>query len=373
MKVGKLVLDSLHIQGFRAFRDLKVEKLGRVNLIVGKNNVGKSSLLEALHLYANRGGPTIVWEILSAHGEGSIYRFQTKSPKDFGLILSSLRYLFYGRNDIKPKPQPVQIQIGPVGTPDEVMSLSISYLVPKTNNQSSEVAQQALFEEDDTKRLIPRLRVRLGEQISAIYHLDPRFAPTTRDDFLQPINSIFITSDGLTKRVIGELWDNISLTARETEVLDALRIIAPGVEGMNIVGDFEGGRERIAIVKVAGESEPIPIRSLGDGMQRMLGIALALVNAENGILLIDEIENGLHYSIQTDLWRLIFQLAHRLNVQVFATSHSWDCIESFQRAAQEDEQEGILIRLESKKGEIAATVFDENKLAIATQEQIEVR
>lgn len=108
-------------------------------------------------------------------------------------------------------------------------------------------------------------------------------------------------------------------------------------------------------------------------MQRMLGIALALVNAENGILLIDEIENGLHYSIQTDLWRLIFQVAQRLNIQVFATSHSWDCIESFQKAAQENEQEGILIRLEHKKGEVVATIFDEDKLAIATREQIEIR
>jgi AAA15 family ATPase/GTPase len=95
---------------------------------------------------------------------------------------------------------------------------------------------------------------------------------------------------------------------------------------------------------VAGISEPLPIRSLGDGMQRLLGIALALVNAKDGLLLVDEIENGLHYSIQTDLWRLIFQLAQKLNVQVFATSHSWDCIRSFQQAAQENEQEnGILL------------------------------
>lgn len=108
-------------------------------------------------------------------------------------------------------------------------------------------------------------------------------------------------------------------------------------------------------------------------MQRMLGIALALVNAENGILLIDEIENGLHYSVQTDIWRLIFQIAQRLNVQVFATSHSWDCITSFQQAAQEDKQEGVLVRLENKKGEVVATVFNENKLAIATREQIEIR
>lgn len=109
-------------------------------------------------------------------------------------------------------------------------------------------------------------------------------------------------------------------------------------------------------------------------MQRMFGIALALVNSRNGILLVDEIENGLHYSAQPDVWRLIFRLASRLNVQVFATTHSWDCIEAFQKAAQEDTQNaGLLIRLENKKGKIIATLFDEQELGIATREQIEVR
>jgi len=87
----------------------------------------------------------------------------------------------------------------------------------------------------------------------------------------------------------------------------------------------------------------------------LLGIAAALVNARNGFLLIDGFENGLYYAAQVDLWRLIFQAAHRLNVQVFATTHSWDCIEGFQKAAQEDNQEeGMLIRLEYKKGEVAS-------------------
>ena len=109
-------------------------------------------------------------------------------------------------------------------------------------------------------------------------------------------------------------------------------------------------------------------------MQRVLGISLALVNAKDGILLIDEFENGLHYSVQPDLWRLIFHIANRFNVQVFATTHSWDCIEAFQKAVQEvTESEGLLIRLENRRGNTVATLFDERKLGIAAREQIEVR
>src|SRR6266566_2394017 len=67
--MGNLILNSLEIRGFRGFRHLQIERLGRVNLIVGKNNVGKSSLLEALQLYAVRGSPALIWELLRVRDE----------------------------------------------------------------------------------------------------------------------------------------------------------------------------------------------------------------------------------------------------------------------------------------------------------------
>lgn len=372
--MANLILDSLEICQFRAFRHLSIEKLGRVNLIVGKNNVGKSSLLEALQLYANRGFPNLLWQILGAHDENVRPRFSQdyRPPQDYEAALSSLKYLFYGRQDIKANLSP--IRIGPINSPDETLSLTIGFYTAKIDEEGRRNIQSALFEDDSTPEdLIPRFTIQLGEQKNITYPLYLPLPSRLLRTELKEINCVFTQADGLNKRKVGELWDNIALTDRETEVLAALRIIAPGVEGTNVVGDSKSERERFPIVKVTGMREPIPIRSLGDGMQRMLGIALALVNAENGILLIDEIENGLHYSVQTDIWRLIFQIAQRLNVQVFATSHSWDCITSFQQAAQEDKQEGVLVRLENKKGEVVATVFNENKLAIATREQIEIR
>ena len=113
---------------------------------------------------------------------------------------------------------------------------------------------------------------------------------------------------------------------------------------------------------------------MGEGMNRMLGIALSLVNARDGFLLVDEIESGLHYSVQADMWRLIFEMAHRLNVQVFATTHSLDCIRAFQYAANENTDEaGMLIRLAQRGKDIIATSFDEDKLAIIARDEIEVR
>ena len=69
---------------------------------------------------------------------------------------------------------------------------------------------------------------------------------------------------------------------------------------------------------------------MGDGINRILTIILSMVNVENGYFFIDEFENGLHYSVQKDLWKMIFYLAEKLNIQVFATTHSSDCINAFQ-------------------------------------------
>lgn len=100
--MGNLTLNSLEVRNFRAFRDLKIEHLGRVNLLVGKNNVGKTSLLEAIQLYASRAStPTFIWETM-------IKRREIKQPLvNVRDMLAALKYLFYGRIDIKPGIQPI--------------------------------------------------------------------------------------------------------------------------------------------------------------------------------------------------------------------------------------------------------------------------
>jgi predicted ATPase len=263
--MGNLILNSLKIHNFRDFKHLQIERLERVNLIVGKNNVGKSNLLEALQLYARIAStPAIISEIMETGSD-------TTLPS-------------------------------------------------------------------------------------------------------KEITCIRVPANGLNREQIIELWHGIALTGLEKEISNALRLIAPGVQGLSLVSTPTSKGERDLIVNVAGIDKPLPFLNLGNGMWRNLGIVLALVNAKDRILLIDEFENGLYYSVQPDLWQFIFRLAHNLNVQVFATTHSWDCIEAFQRAAREDHQEeGLLIRLESKKGGIGITLFGERGLTIATREHIEVR
>jgi hypothetical protein len=173
---------------------------------------------------------------------------------------------------------------------------------------------------------------------------------------------------------LGPLWDKIALSDLEKDIVEALRIINPEISAVSMVGGESPKQSRMAIVRTNERNRPVPLRSFGDGVIRVFAIALSLVNAEDGFLLIDEVENGIHHTVQTDVWRVVFRLAQRLNIQVFATSHSWDSIEAFQRAAAETPEEGVLVRLTRKKdGDIVPTTFKKDDLAIITRDRIEVR
>jgi AAA15 family ATPase/GTPase len=208
----------------------------------------------------------------------------------------------------------------------------------------------------------------------------------------------FITMEELEKE-----WQDIELTDNEEIVTQALQIIVPNFQRLSFEGKvlFSEFSDRIydpnkknqsydtkeplpnsklwVKIKLKNNPKPVPLKSLGDGMLRILQIAIKLVSAQGGFLLIDEFENGLHYSVQENVWRLLFEMAEKLDIQVFATTHSWDCIESFTKVALENETtEGILFRmgksaLTKNKGQVIATVYDKEALYEMTEINMELR
>ncbi len=327
--MGNLILNSLEIHNFRAFHELKIEHLGQVNLIVGKNNVGKTSLLEAIQLYASRASAQTsiletMWEVLRTRSE---LKQKFDNVRD---MLIALKYLYYGRNDIKPGIQP--IQLGPINSPQQTLSIAIEWSITETQNGSLQTRPLMPGEEYTDDILVPSFTIRIGG-ITRRYPIDPSL-PRHIISLKAEIPCVFMPAHGLSIQRLVDLWDGITVTKREDDVLTALRLIAPGLVDLNFASTPLSGGERIPVVSIANKDEQLPLYNLGDGMLRALGISLALANTRDGILLIDEFENGLYYTVQPSIWKFLFQVAHRLNVQVFATTHSWDCIEAFQQATR---------------------------------------
>ena len=166
-----------------------------------------------------------------------------------------------------------------------------------------------------------------------------------------------------------ELWDEMLLTPQAEMVVEALRIIEPRVKNLAFLSAGEGVK-----VLLEGEQEPVLLGSLGDGMRHLLMIAIALVGAREGVLLIDEVETGLHYTTLTGLWNLVFRMAERLNVLVLATTHSWDCIAAFGQAWEEaGEPAGLFFRLSRRGTGIAPVLYSLEDLRVAVEQRIEVQ
>ena len=186
---------------------------------------------------------------------------------------------------------------------------------------------------------------------------------------------------GLTlNHPLAKHWDEVALTEWENRVIEALRLALIGsgksVERGTMVGDPDrhSSSARRAVVKLSNHAKPVPLKSLGDGAISLFRVVLALANSRGGFLLIDEAENGIHHSVLKDLWRFILQVARENNIQVLATTHRLDCIKGFAQADSENEEsEGVLIRLGMQDGIHRVIEHSEDELIIATEQSIEVR
>ena len=242
------MLEQLRIENFRCFKSFELEHLGRVNLLVGKNNSGKTSILEALKIF---------------------------------------------------------------------------------------------FSDDKNIALRNKL----------------------------------VKSSSLTPQESLELFNQVVSTPEEDLVYQALQIIEPNIERIAPIGNEIKNNSRGGFfVRLKDIQKRIPIGSMGDGIWRMLGLSLALVSAKDGVLLVDEIDTGLHYTALEDMWKLIWETSKKLNVQVFATTHSSDCWKALEAlTSREDVAEEDISIQRIEKDTRSSVAYNKEEIATAVEREIEVR
>ena len=362
-------IESVTIERFRAFQSLTVDGLGRVNLITGKNNTGKSSLLEGLRVVATDAELGDLQEMLRSREE---YADPSDDPSERRATPFMFSALFHGFPDLSTKTEPLVISTTG-GSCETNVSLSVSWFSRDRDSEGNlKYTERAPDDPEGSASLV--ITSSESIRVHRLDNLRDRWSVSSRRSSTSGIGCGFVGPySGRRTTELGDLWDGIALTDDEGVVVDALRIIDPHVSKVTMVGGDGTRGRRTAIVRTDQVPHPVPLRSFGDGMNRLFSIVLNLVNSRDKTLLVDEFENGLHHSIQLDAWRIIFRLAHTLNIQVFATTHSWDTIETFQRAAGETPDTGVLIRMTRRGEDIVPTVFTEDEVAIATRERIEVR
>jgi predicted ATP-dependent endonuclease of OLD family len=175
-----------------------------------------------------------------------------------------------------------------------------------------------------------------------------------------------VVSYSTTIDAISHSWEGITLTPKEGILIEALRLINPDIERVSFT--FNNGM----VLKISDQGKPTPLTVMSRGIQRLFILVVAALSSENGILLVDEIDTSLSPGVQVDLWALLFKISEQFNIQIFATTHSWDCLCAFRRGfPRYGGDEGKMFRLSRKDGITCATAFTHKELMIAVREEVE--
>ena len=279
-------------------------------------------------------------------------RFQ-ESPF-FGLY-----HLFTGFPELSSKTTPISVL-----TPDQKIHLQIYDAEPDANSLAagSTVAFNIAGEGSGQLVLLNlggTLSGTPGDLMEFKHYLDNRCI------YLSP------SMNGSARVPASKLWEHVEISGREMAVIDALRLIENGIEKIF----FIGFNPRMPVCRIKGLQRPVPLHGMGDGVSRLFELILGIVNVAGGICLIDEFENGLHWSVQEQVWDVVFQTAKNLDVQIFATTHSLDTVKAFQTVAlrQADENIGGIVQMKRRNEKTVARPIFGEEIRKVLQYEVEVR
>ncbi len=312
-------LTEIEINQFKCFKDFKAAGFKRVNLIGGKNNIGKTAFMEACYI--------------NVHSE------------DKGKMISAIGKIKYAREKINL----------------ENKNYSNTYFInaiEKYDAKSNFRHNTFGISSDGFKE---NYCVNYGSEESII-------TSSEWDDFSPHFsyNIIFIDNFGFSDYWLSEVYQIIQKQDKENELNDFVKEFDDNIENFKVIGDKPQ-------CKTNGEYRDIT--EFGDGLKHYISIICALYACENGYLFVDEIDNGIHYSQLDRLWELILTLSKKTNCQVFATTHSKEMLESFAQMAKKLNEQDISYTtlVKNKQQEIKALTRDYEMLLDSIKQEREVR
>ena len=354
---------SFTFTNFRCFRDLRLDSLARVNLIAGQNNVGKTALLEGIFLSLGPNNPELSIRINVWRG------FQRFGPHAEDVWDS----LFFDLDT----DDTIEIVAEDVQASKSVFRMSLAepetaqLIGPESENGGTGVSTTSL---PDTRQL--KLEYQVGQEQPAVSWATPAVEGRERRirgksaQIAQLTPGVFISTLNPDPQENADRFSELARTKRQNEMVNVLRILEPRLQSLEV----QSVSRMPIIFGDVGLSELLPLPMMGQGIVRLLSIMLAINTTTTGVVLIDEIENGLHYSVMAKVWAAIAQAARAADVQIFATTHSWECITAAHEAFSSSETYDFrLHRLDRVGEDIQAVTLDQEMLDTAIKAGLEVR
>lgn len=309
------MIEQIVFENFRGFKKLELFDLKPITLISGKNNVGKSSVLEGIFLFLDHIAP-----------ESFIKINQFRGPISAADSVNLWENVFYQMN----MQNALRISITHAGVPASLEYERDDIFVPPNDmNMSQELMSQIISSAKSKYTLRFKYQkedyMEDGHFIVGPMGIVRNIAPSDSPNlsfsmpFTQFINAAIINSsnDGYIAERLGKL----ELAGRKQHIIDILKFIEPAISDLATI--VVNGNAQI-FAKIG--QQLLPLRLAGDGLNKLLFIVLSIAVNPHSIILIDEIETGFHYSMYSQLWETIAQTAYENHCQIFATTHSYECI-----------------------------------------------
>ena len=362
---------SFEIRNFRGLENLSIEGLGQINLITGKNNVGKTALLEALWIHHGAVIPDLGLRVDSFRG------LDAGNSEDF---MGNLFFGFDHDSVIKLCAK------GDWGHETRQLEMCLedrpTVEIPVSGQAPVQAITQAVY---SSSQLAMKYSYELGKQANStgwlVEHqinsgvpgipgvgavgMEAKQAPRPHAQIAMFLASRRQSlSDDDVKR-----YSQLEINGQQESVLQILREIDSRLTKLAVVS----AKRNPAIYADIGLGRLIPVQLMGDGITRILTLAVSIATVPDGMVLVDEIENGLHHTVMANVWHAIAVLAKRHNVQVFATTHSHECFQAARQVLDPETDGFCLFRIEPFRGSLRAVRYDGEMMDSAVQFNLEVR
>ena len=351
-------LSSFEAIHYRGIDGLSLPKLSHANLITGATGVGKTALIEAIWLFMGRYNPRLLWDANVQRSTNPIVN-PVSALSDKPLILCGTLYRTGGKESCEWK---------------------------ATFEKEAEITWDTVVVTDSGHKieqypLVGRLRVWINdEELDSelpYRHYTPKglVAYKKTDSAVLTFHPCIIEGTRWQLEISGEylkLYSDMVKEGRKDDLMNAVNFILPNIKDVQILTD-ETGESYLSVITDKGAQ--LPLKDLGGGVVRLLKLYLSLFDARYGMVLIDEIENGIHYSVLRDLWDHVRIWTREWNVQFIATTHSAECIEAAMEAFADEPSELAIHKLytEGESGHVKAATFTGEALEGARNLNLEVR
>jgi hypothetical protein len=338
-----------------------------LNLIAGKNNSGKTSFLEALFLHVGPNNPDLPLRINAFRG---IEVFPIEPEELWGpLFFNKHIERTIELTSINEKDELDTLKITLEEAEESLISPSASPTTTTAPPSTAAEPQMSLFPE--TRELVLTYENGTGQTGISKAFISPQGEIKGRQSKLKhKFPGVFLPARKIFFRTDADRFSKFDRKGETKQLLNTMKLLEPRLKRLAVL--VTGGVP--SINGDIGLKELVPLPMMGEGMVRLLSILLAIYDTTNGIVLIDEIENGLHYKAMPKVWEAIAIAARQAKAQIFATTHSWECAVAAHQALKVSKVYDLLFhRFNLAGGEIKIATYDQNKLDTAISTGLEVR